>query len=536
MTKRLFFLLSVVLTTQVLAEPVERHGISFSSGWTGLPSFVKKAIAKEGEYWNLQGFNLGVSYVYYGKGGPKGVFSGRYSFTYDRFNVLPERSDFVAQNADIYILDVAAIWTIFPSLPVNLYTGFGTGWGFVRIYNWDVTSPIADPEKVQEAKDSWWAKLPVPLPIIYIPVGLNIRIKNFILNVEAGVRDIPYLSGGFTYAFGKSEDVKIVKETVQLPPPPPDTGKIKGIVIDSESKTPVGRAIIEMKGSGISDLSAGDDGTFVTPELKSGEIELIAKKDGYIPQTVSVKIEQGKTTETTIALKKELQIGAIGGIVTDIQGKPLQATISILPEQQVPEKAGETPQSLSTVSDANTGEYMIKLKPGNYTVNAKLENYKPATMNAVVKAGFKTKLDIKLEPESTPAPPIPPAPAPVEKKSKVYIEKEKIVISETIYFASAKANILPVSFAILDDVAKLLLENPDIKVRIEGHTDNVGRDDLNLRLSQARADSVMKYLIKKGVTPERLEAKGYGETMPIADNSTPEGRAKNRRVEFVITK
>lgn len=533
MIKRLLFIGFLLFPVFLSGEPVERHGVSFTSGWTGLPSFVKKYIKQENEYWNLQGFNLGFSYIYFGKGGPKGIFSGRYSFTYDRYNVLPKREDFVAQNADVYILDAAAIWTIFPSLPVNLYTGIGTGWGFVRIYNWDVTSPIADPDKVQKAKDSWWAKIPVPLPIIYIPFGLNIRIKNFILNVETGLRDIPYLSGGFTYAFGKSEDVKIIKETVQLPPPPPETGRVKGKVVDSETNTGLGRAVIEMKDSGISALSVGDDGSFITPELKSGEVELVATKEGYTPQSVKVKVEQGKTIETTIALKKEIQIGAIGGFVHDLEDKPLSAEITVLPVE-LPQGT-EGVQAISTKSDVNTGEYMIKLKPGSYTVNAKLEKYKPATINAIVKQGFKTKVDFKLEPETT-MPPPPPVPVPVEKKSKVYIEKEKIVITETIYFASGKANILPISFSILDDVAEVLLKNPEIKVRIEGHTDSVGRDDLNLKLSQARAESVMKYLIQKGVSPERLEAKGYGETIPIADNSTPEGRAKNRRVEFVIIK
>lgn len=532
MIKKLLCAGFLLFHSLLFAEPVERYGISFNSGWTGLPSFVKKAVASENAYMNLQGFSLGVAYVYYGKGGPKGIFSGRYSFTYDRFNVLPKREDFVAQNADVYILDAAAIWTIFPSLPVNLYTGIGTGWGFVRIYNWDVTSPIADQEKVQKAKDMW-GKYPLPLPIIYIPIGLNIRIKNFIINVETGLRDIPYLSGGFTYAFGKSEDVKIIKETVQLPPPPPDTGRIKGKVIDADTNTALSRAIIEMKESGISALSAGDDGSFITPELKSGETELIATKEGYTPQSVKVKVEQGKTIEANIALKKEVQIGAIAGLVHDLQGKPLSAQISVL-SADLPQGT-EGIQPVTTTSDANTGEYMIKLKPGNYTVNAKLENYKTASINAIVKQGFKTKVDFTLELETTP-PPSPPPAIPVEKKSKVYIEKEKIVITDTIYFGSGKANILPLSFVILDAVADLLQKNPEIKIRIEGHTDSMGRDDLNMKLSQARAESVMKYLIKKGVTAERLEAKGYGETMPIADNTTPDGRAKNRRVEFVIIK
>jgi len=520
------------------AEPVERHGISLSSGWSGWPSFVKTLLNKEsGNYYNLQGFTSGISYIYYGKGGPKGIFSGRYSFSFSRYNALPQRSDFIVDYADVYVFDIAGIWTILPSLPVNLYIGLGTGFGVFKLYNWDVNNPLADAEKIQKAKDSY-GKYPLPLPIpIYIPFGLNLRIKNFIINVEAGLKfPVTYLVGGLTFAFGKSEDVKIVKETIQLPPPPPDTGRIRGRIIDIESKQPIGRAIISISNSGMSDLSVADDGTFITPELKTGETELIVFKEGYHKQTVNAKVEQGKTTETIIELKKELQIGAIGGIVQDLQGNPLSATISVVPVEAT-EKPSEVVQPITVVSDAKNGEYMLKLKPGDYTVTAKLEHYKTATMNTTVKAGFKTRMDFKLEPESpavieAPAPPSPPI--PVEKKPKVYIEKEKIVITDTIYFGSGKANILPVSFPILDEVARVLMENPKIKIRIEGHTDSMGNDETNMRLSQSRAESVMKYLIRKGISAERMEAKGYGETMPVADNSTPEGRAKNRRVEFVI--
>ena len=74
-----------------------------------------------------------------------------------------------------------------------------------------------------------------------------------------------------------------------------------------------------------------------------------------------------------------------------------------------------------------------------------------------------------------------------------------------------------------------------MKVEVQGHTDSQGDDDFNLKLSQRRAESVRLYLIKRGITSDRLDPKGYGETVPIADNRTSDGRAQNRRVEFVIT-
>jgi outer membrane protein OmpA-like peptidoglycan-associated protein len=121
-----------------------------------------------------------------------------------------------------------------------------------------------------------------------------------------------------------------------------------------------------------------------------------------------------------------------------------------------------------------------------------------------------------------------------QKYQLIVVTKEKIELKQTIYFDFGKATIKPVSFPLLDEVALALTDNPNIKVRIEGHTDSVGNDKKNMKLSQARADSVRAYLVKKGIDPARMESKGYGETVPIADNRAQEGRDQNRRVEFVI--
>ena len=95
--------------------------------------------------------------------------------------------------------------------------------------------------------------------------------------------------------------------------------------------------------------------------------------------------------------------------------------------------------------------------------------------------------------------------------------------------------IRPVSYPIVDDVADLLRRNPQIRrVRVEGHTDWIGSDAYNQKLSENRARAVRDYLIQKGVEPSRLEAVGYGESRPVADNNTVQGRARNRRTEFTV--
>ena len=111
------------------------------------------------------------------------------------------------------------------------------------------------------------------------------------------------------------------------------------------------------------------------------------------------------------------------------------------------------------------------------------------------------------------------------------IEKKPVIL-EGVEFDFDKATLRPVSYTILDDVANSLKDWPEIRVEIQGHTDSVGASDYNHELSHRRAESVRAYLVSKGISASRLEAKGYGEDSPIADNKTKEGRQRNRRVEL----
>ena len=134
------------------------------------------------------------------------------------------------------------------------------------------------------------------------------------------------------------------------------------------------------------------------------------------------------------------------------------------------------------------------------------------------------------------APPAPPPPQDAPQK-QVKIRDNRIEIGEKIQFAYNKAEVLQVSFALLDELAKVIQENPHVqKVSIEGHASNEGEEQHNLLLSKARAEAVRVYLVGKGVAAERLSSTGHGESKPLASNDSEEGREKNRRVEFHITK
>jgi outer membrane protein OmpA-like peptidoglycan-associated protein len=103
-----------------------------------------------------------------------------------------------------------------------------------------------------------------------------------------------------------------------------------------------------------------------------------------------------------------------------------------------------------------------------------------------------------------------------------------------IHFVTGSAEIRVESELILDDIADWLKRNKNISVEVQGHTDRVGSDAANMKLSKERAESVMFYLIKNGVSPTRLSAKGFGESMPLDTSGTDKGTAKNRRIEFKI--
>ena len=124
---------------------------------------------------------------------------------------------------------------------------------------------------------------------------------------------------------------------------------------------------------------------------------------------------------------------------------------------------------------------------------------------------------------------------PDQGDPRVVYEDGQVKVLEHVQFESGSAEISPESHSLLDQVALTIKANPEIeKVQVEGHTDERGEHDMNVRLSQRRAESVQRYLEKKGVQKDRLSAKGYGPDKPLLDEDTAEAHAKNRRVEFVV--
>ncbi len=132
-------------------------------------------------------------------------------------------------------------------------------------------------------------------------------------------------------------------------------------------------------------------------------------------------------------------------------------------------------------------------------------------------------------------------PEGVEQKVIDLVQDRYAVIDKTrwfdfdrIRFRTGSSDLTPGSRVQLRNTAAIMKAHPNVAIKIGGYTDNVGDPNANLRLSDSRAKSVMAELVKLGVAPERLEAEGYGDQHPIADNATPDGRAKNRRTAVSV--
>jgi len=162
------------------------------------------------------------------------------------------------------------------------------------------------------------------------------------------------------------------------------------------------------------------------------------------------------------------------------------------------------------------------LVPGSAAAKASLEEGWVPTWSANPAIG--------IHPEAA-----PPAPKPVAAPRRVVRTADMLVITDKVNFETGSATLLPESTDILDHVASVLQEHGDIQlVEVGGHTDDVGADADNLQLSQRRAESVMAYLVGKGIAAERLQAKGFGETRPLSAETPEEARDKSRRVEFKL--
>ncbi|MCZ2357583.1 MAG: OmpA family protein [Bacteroidia bacterium] len=198
------------------------------------------------------------------------------------------------------------------------------------------------------------------------------------------------------------------------------------------------------------------------------------------------------------------------GTVTDAKtNAPLSAEIKLIATDTIAQI------TLRTL-EAKGGTFSQIITPNTWNIEVKKEGYLPYSYSVPKPTGtynHEIVVGIKLN----------------------KIEKNAKLVMRNVYFKYASAELLEESYYALNQIADFLKENPNLKIRIAGHTDRGGTPDYNLRLSEARAKKIVDYLIVAGVPKTQLSYIGYGNTRPVASNDTEEGRSQNRRVEFEIT-
>jgi outer membrane protein OmpA-like peptidoglycan-associated protein len=178
-------------------------------------------------------------------------------------------------------------------------------------------------------------------------------------------------------------------------------------------------------------------------------------------------------------------------------------------------------RSLDLSADGAGGFSVGNVKPGNVKLSVQAAGYFTSSLEVQVEGRKEVQARISLN--KRPAVP------------NVVVAGREVKLKKEVHFQSDSTEILPDSFGLLEELAELFKNKPDIKLaEVQGHTDNTGSPVYNQRLSQGRAQAVVDTLVRLGVAPERLVAKGYGADKPLVPNSTDANRAKNRRVQVMI--
>ena len=288
------------------------------------------------------------------------------------------------------------------------------------------------------------------------------------------------------------------------PVPPPPSYAIYSVV-NAVTNEPIDKAFVETRGTESGKIAMREkqiSAKGFRQKHAVGSFTATAKANGYYDATQVFEIQKvGSTEYVTIAMRP---CPVLRVRVTNKEtGMPVPATVQI-------RKSGveEPAYSLATDSASGTTRQMLEEGP-KYSLHIAQMGYDTLDM-AIANIG--DSLNIQLTP----------------------IKKGEVFIVKNLYFATNKTRILSRSEQALNDLYMYLARNPQVRIKIIGHTDNVGKDAANQKLSDGRANAVMQDLIERGIAPERLQAEGRGETQPIDTNDTDEGRQNNRRVEIEI--
>ena len=379
-----------------------------------------------------------------------------------------------------------------------------------------------------------------------LTAALDIGVSGTSFFIEE-VRPTPpwMLYVGAGWAFDTQDRPPIIKETVVGPVMKGAGRRIRGFVHEEGKSEGIANAIVKWDNHPeLTSLATGTDGRFTTHELEEGPYAFAIHADGYKPgQCTTTIVRTGPAAPTKPpsgdpsdrrAPPAPPPMGTQGGgdVQLDCALQALPRVGNILGKVKDRDTGQPVPNASIKVTDAakkdltgtadNAGTFRFELvTPGEGTITVDAEGYLAST----------EKIDVKVRTDN-------PTEISLTKKPKnplVQLTKGEIIIRQQIQFAVDSAQILPASTGLLTEIADVLIKNPGVrKVEVQGHTDNSGAPAHNQTLSEDRANAVMSWLTQHGVSADRLTAKGYGDTKPLAPNVTETNKARNRRVQFII--
>jgi OmpA-OmpF porin, OOP family len=305
---------------------------------------------------------------------------------------------------------------------------------------------------------------------------------------------------------------KLVEKPVERTPP---RGHVVGFVHEKDKNTPVVGALVAYRDQAtLFPLSTAPDGKF-GDDVSPGPYTYDIKAEGYKPGSCDANVPpEGGEVNVDCPLEAMPRFGSVSGHVRDADtNQPLGGIPVVIADNQKKE--------LRSTTDASGAFKVDAVAPGAAEVSVLADGYLVLVTPTEVKPRQDAAVDLMLRPKP--------------RQAHVVVTSTEITIKQQIQFALDSAVILPESFGLLTEIADTTIRHPEIRrVEVQGHTDNSGTPDHNKMLSEQRAESVRAWLVQHGVMADRLVAKGYGQDKPLVPNVTPQMRASNRRVQFII--
>ncbi len=392
-------------------------------------------------------------------------------------------------------------------------------------------------------------------------LGLDIGLSGTSTFIEEVAPQAPWtLYFGIGYAFDTQEKDPVVAAPPPPPPlplPPPAEYFVKGKIVEKGTQTGVVDAIITVEGVAQPPVASGPDGSFLSrPLAPGGTYTLNITAPEYKPGTCTVAIApaaapmeptfpgafgpgtppgtppgtlppgqapygpQAKPVTGPIFTDAQCELealpkkGGVQGTAVTSEGRSIGGvTVELTDDTGQKHTTTTGPDGKFTFTDMPLGSAKVKAQADEYMLHVQETNIRPREQTRVV-------LTLNKRP----------------KRKNVRIIGKNLMVMKKIHFELNSAKIKGDSTTLLEEIADVIVRNPSIKkLEVQGHTDNTGTRAINQKLSQDRADSVRTWLTTHGVESSRIAAKGYGSSRPLAPNVTPANRARNRRVQFVIT-